>query len=475
MKKLLFFSFTVISLGLNAQGLVNSTLQQNHHHESEGAIGPQCGSHLLMKNQDKKQPGLLNASNKALQNIVENLDRSNKTTSATLTIPVVFHIVYNNADENLPDSVIQHQLRVLNDNYRRQNADTTSLRPAFRPYAGNPNIQFELATTDPNGNPTNGIVRTSTDIQHFGGILPYNINQQSQIQQWVNDSLFYNLFRISQDSLGGSDAWDTDKYLNIWVGDLRIFEPQIQNFEELVFLGLAQPPANHPNFVGTGFDTLIYDEGVLMHYVAIGPNNPISYPAPYAGLNNTLADGDLVSHEVGHYLGLRHIWGDGDCTADDFIFDTPLSNNSNQFSCNKNRNTCVDSIDGVDLPDMVENFMDYSSDACLNSFTQEQAAVMRATLFTYRPNLFTIGQEELPLAESIECFPNPSSGHLKLSSTAAHDDLEVKVYNSSGALILVKSFSAPSDLELYLEGPKGLYLVQVNSAKDQVTFRILKN
>jgi len=476
MKKALFLLFTISTFSMSAQGLISNELHQDHQTEAEGAIGPQCGSHFLMKNQDDKKPGFLEASNKALQNIVENLEHKSKTsTTATLTIPVVFHVVYNNGDENLPDSVFQNQIRVLNDNYSRQNADTSSLRPDFQPYVGNPNIQFVLASQDPDGNPTNGIARTSTNVEHFGGILPYNSSQTAQIQQWVADSLFYNLFRITEDSLGGASAWDTERYLNIWVGDLRIFEPQFNNFEELVFLGLALPPGNHPNFAGTGFDTLQYSDGVLMHYVAIGPNNPIDYPAAYANLNSTLDEGDLVSHEVGHYLGLRHIWGDGGCSADDYIDDTPLSNNSNQFSCNKQRNSCVDTIGGADLPDMIENFMDYSADACLNSFTADQAAVMRATLFTYRPNVFTIGQEEIALASSIQCFPNPSSGKINIVSDANPQDLQVKIFNSAGTLISENHFHSETKIELNLEGPIGLYIVQVSSPQDQVSFRVLKN
>ncbi|MCR9155364.1 MAG: zinc-dependent metalloprotease [Bacteroidetes bacterium] len=477
MKKALVLLFLFANITVHAQGLISESLNQSHQHEHNGnAINsPLCGSHLLMKHQDQKSPGFIDASNAALKKVIYQIERQAKSSKATLSVPVVFHVVYNNSDENLPDSVIFNQLQALNDNFSRQNADTASLRSVFEPYVGNPQIEFVLASQSPDGSPTNGITRTNTNVEHFGGILPYAGNQTAQIQQWVNDSLFYNFFRITEDSLGGISAWDTERYLNIWIGDLRIFEPMINNFEELVLLGLAPPPPSHPSFTGLGFDTLALQQGVLMHYVAIGPNNPISYPAPYTALNNTVSKGDLLSHEVGHYLGLRHIWGDGACLADDFIFDTPLSDNSNQFTGNKNRNSCVDSIDGQDLPDMVENFMDYSSDDCLNSFTADQASVMRATLFTYRPNAFTIGAEEIPLTTSLKLYPNPSKGIVYLNPSGPSQEYRVSVYQVSGKLMSSHYFAKGESLSLSLPETKGLYLIKVYSQDDWATFKVLRD
>jgi len=474
MKKriLLFF---LASFGLSGQGVVNQILAgPNAHSHQESEAKPQCGAHFALMDLDRRVPGTKQRADEALQNTVKSLDTRAKTMSATLTVPVVFHVVYSDSTQNIPDSTLLKQLAALNTNFGRRNADTINLRSVFTPYAGNPNIQFELATIDPQGNPTNGIVRKSTNITHFGGILPYNINQTALIQQWVQDSLFLNFSRIFADSSGGSSAWDTERYLNIWIGDLRIFEPQINNAEELVLLGFARPPANHPSFSGLGLDTLISTVGPVMHHMAIGPDNPIAFPAPYGAFNNILNEGDLLSHEVGHYLALRHIWGDGDCTADDFIFDTPLSNNSNQFTCNKSRNTCIDSIGGQNLPDMAENFMDYSTDACFNSFTKGQAAVMRATLFTYYPNLFTISRPEFHLADFIDVYPNPSSGKIKITSQMDLSSARVEVYALDGRPIQSLDLANQQAVEIDLAGAPGVYFVRVFSEEGHAVLKVLK-
>lgn len=464
-----FVLLLLTSLGVNAQGLINSILQA----DPNGPASPQCGAHHALMDHDHKLPGFKEASDQAFKAILQQQPKNQKTASATLTIPVVFHIVYNDTTKNIPDSVIYQQLDALNANFSRQNADTSTLRPDFLPYAGNPRIRFELATVDPDGNPSTGIVRRTTNISHFGGILPYSQNQTAQIQQWVADSLMYNFSRICADSLGGSDPWDIERYMNIWIGDMRIFEPLVNNFEEITFLGLARPVANHPSFAGTGVDSLPITPGAIMHYMAIGPNNPRAFPPPYGAFNTISNEGDLLSHEAGHFLGLRHIWGDGNCSADDFIDDTPLSNNSNQFTCNKQRNTCVDSIGGLNLPDMVENFMDYSSDACLNSFTHQQAQAMRATLFNFYPNLFTIGQKEPRLAQ-MACYPNPSNGLINLEAPAAEEDYSVKVYNLSGSQIMDLKMPSTGKLSFQLEGQKGIYFIVVGNSKQQESFKVLK-
>lgn len=454
---------------IHAQGLITSTTSS-----------PSCGSYDLMEHIDLHQNGFLESSNQmmmSIQNIVSQ-QMDNKTEDEIYSIPVVFHVVYNDENENIPDSVLQNQLDLLNDSYRRRNADTVNLRPEFLGMSKDSKIEFRFASTDPNGNPTNGITRTASPIEYFGGVLPYNQSQPQEIQQWVQDSLYYNLFRLTEDSLGGISPWDEEYYLNIWIGDLRIFEPQFNNFEEFVFFALATPPFNHPSWP-TELETMLapFSQGVLIDYRAVGPNNPSAFPIPYQNFNNLLQQGKTLVHEVGHYIGLRHIWGDdASCAVDDFITDTPNANNNSQWQCNPNQNTCTDNINGVDLPDMIENYMDYSSNACQNSFTIEQVDAMRFVLENYRTELattlFTGIDKQVKNKESIVVYPNPARDYCTIQSKN-NKVKSFEVYNILGTLMFSNTFTQEEQINME-NYPKGVYLIKINSEVENTVFKVVK-
>lgn len=231
-----------------------------------------------------------------------------------IIIPVVVHIVYAHQGENLSMDLIHSQIAVLNEDYNRLNAD----RDEQWPQAASVNIEFRLAELDPNGNPTNGVVRKFTQKSYFS-----------------------SRNAIKFDSDGGSDAWPSSDYLNIWVGDLRGRQ-----------MGFAQFPGAGPAST----------DGVVLDYIYFGrKSDEVNY-----GLGRT------ATHEVGHWLNLRHIWGDGDCSRDDYVKDTPKASLPT-YGCQHYKNTCS----GGER-DMVENFMDYTNDPCMNLFTQGQKARMRA-------------------------------------------------------------------------------------------------
>lgn len=274
-------------------------------------------------------------------------------------MPVVVHIVYNTNNENLPDSLAVNQIEVLNQDFRRLNADTNKTRPVFKARAGDARIEFVLASVDPQGNPTTGITRTYTTRTTFGG------NQ-------LNDQMKFT-------AQGGEDAWDTKKYLNIWVCDLS------QNGQDAL-LGYAYPPYGHPFWTS---NVWVADnrQGVVMHYKVFGRNNRLALNGS-ATLRQS-AMGRVAVHEVGHYFGLRHIWADDQysankCLADDYIDDTPLMGAQSSFNCLWSANGC---FTANDEPDMVENYMDYSTHACQNMFTKGQVSAMRNVASTYRKDL----------------------------------------------------------------------------------------
>jgi hypothetical protein len=437
-------------------------------------LQPSCGSHDLMLNKESKAPGYLQFQDEILQTIVaENSPEDKQQSSFTerYIVPVVFHVVHNVPGENIPDSVIQDQLVILNESYRRQNANAVNTRQEFLSLVGDAQIEFVLADTDPNGNPTTGITRTQTNIEHFGGILPYAASQTTEIQQWVNDSLFPNYFRLASTNDGGIDPWDTTRYLNVWMGDLRIFEPLINNFEELVYFGLATPPENHPNWPTNVLSNLgITQQGVLMHYVNVGSNNSNTFPAPYAFYNNRTRDGKILVHEVGHFLGLRHIWGDGNCSVDDFIADTPNAANGANWACNQNSNTCTDNINGADLPDMVENYMDYSNGSCQNAFTFGQIDVMREVLEQFRQDLWTsvslVNINELASNE-FNVYPNPNNGSFHIDFKQTNQNVSLQILNSMGQTVISEQHDNADQLLINVDLPPGIYLlnIQIDGAK----------
>ncbi len=242
----------------------------------------------------------------------ESQNNPSKMVDGVITIPVVFHIVWNTNAENISDAQVESQLQILTDDFRRFNADADNTWGQ----ATDTEIQFCMASVDPNGNATNGITRTNTSTSAFS----------------ANDNMKFN-------SSGGKDAWPAADYLNFWVCDLSGG-----------LLGYAQFPGGPAS-----------TDGVVCDYQYVG--NIGTATAPF-NLGRT------GTHEVGHWLNLRHIWGDGGCNVDDFVSDTPTSDASN-VGCAVGHVSCGST-------DMVQNYMDYSDDACMNLYTVGQKDRMRA-------------------------------------------------------------------------------------------------
>ena len=307
-----------------------------------------------------------------------------------LTIKIVAHVVWKNPEENLPDSVILNQIAILNQDFNRLNPDTGNLRPVFLPAAGNPNIKFELDT-----------IRRVQTTQNF------SINLTS-------GDLLANLKSSAQ---GGSDAWDTERYLNLWI--CRIQPTTVFGIPLGQILGFAFPPNNLPNWPADSGAPNPNQDGVVVDFRTVGSNNPNPISNPGGG-GAFLIRGRTPVHEIGHYLGLRHIWGDGgllglpnDCNQSDGIDDTPFANAQSNFDCDKTRNSCVkvEPFYGMDVPDMVENYMDYSQEDCMNLLTKGQAALMRAVLDGPRKKLVETSHTHhpsVPAAPAPSLWPNPA-------------------------------------------------------------------
>lgn len=327
-KKLLVFTLGFISFGLKAQSFDKCGTMPSLEHRLE---------------HDAKAREYLQAKKEK-----ESKTRSSATfdTTGYLIVPVVFHVVYNpsNPEQNIPDSVIQSQLDVLNRDYGYTHPFVSSTLPVFDSIAANTGIKFCLATVDPEGNPTTGITRTSSTTNHLLTVITQS---------------------VKSDAAGGKDPWPTNKYFNIWVCSM---------FPGL--LGYAQFPGDDPT-----------TDGVVLAYAYVG-ENPGAPTAP----NNL---GRTATHEGGHWFGMRHVWGDGACGVEDGVDDTPDSDAASSQDCMLTRNDCDDAMNlfwnGYDPVDMVQNFMDYSADGCMTLFTRQQTNKMWHNIVTHRDSLFYSG------------------------------------------------------------------------------------
>lgn len=306
----------------------------------------QCGTMSVWEQQVQDNPQLKQNLDRIERQIQQRLSQRSAMDSSVIVIPVVFHIVHNGepvgTGPNISDAQVLSQLEVLNEDFRRLNADTVNTPNVFKPVAADTKIEFCLATQAPNGAVSSGINRVN------GGRA-----------NWSTGDI--------QSTLKPSTVWDADKYLNFWV----------VNFSSSSLLGYAQFPGGNKQ-----------TDGVVVGYRFVGrsPHNPFS--GNYNG-------GRTGTHEVGHWLNLRHVWGDGPCAQDDFVDDTPLSDASNS-GC-PSTNSCTDTP--IDHPDMVENYMDYTHDDCMNIFTQGQTDRMRAAIQAARPQL---------LQQPLACTPLPT-------------------------------------------------------------------
>jgi len=305
----------------------------------------------------------------AAKKVAKALDASDEI----LTIPIVVHVVHNGdavgINENISETQVLSQIEVLNQDYRRA-AGT----PGFNnnPVGADLQIQFCLARRTPGGENTTGIVRHN--IEHDGG---WSLDDATEI-------------------LKPSTQWDPEQYLNIWVVDNVYYE--VFGFQ--VELGGYATFPEQSGLEGLGDIGPANQEGIVIGHRYFGSKE--LFPEGTFDETRTRDRGRSASHEIGHYLGLRHIWGDANnCETDDYCADTPVAAQPNQ-ECAEGTDSCPEH-DGLD---MIENYMDYTPDACMNTFTQDQKARMMAVLQNSprRVNLLTS-----PACTPAEVYDNDGS------------------------------------------------------------------
>lgn len=326
----------------------------------------ECGTQQYIasiKNAASSLKGIAEAENFIQKRLARAGTSSGKLSAEYIVrIPVVVHVVYYQSSQNISEAHIKAQIDILNRDFRKRNADTASTPQYFKSLAADAQIEFVLATADPNGRATNGIVRKKTTVQY-----------------WQMDD------KIKYSAQGGDDAWDSRSYLNIWVGDMKSL---------LGYASIAGGPADK--------------DGVVINFSAFGNTG---------GEYNM---GRTAVHEVGHWLGLRHIWGDTYC-GDDGIDDTPKQGGFTSGCPSGMRVTCSNGSTG----DMYMNYMDFTNDACMNMFTRGQKERMRLMFEDGAPKASLLSSkglnepwaiEEIPMEETpvttaataVKVYPNPA-------------------------------------------------------------------
>ena len=262
------------------------------------------------------------------------------STRSIVYIPVVIHVVADESVQPVSSAQALQQLDVLNADFAGRGENISKLSDEFVSLIGNAEIQFCLATINPTGQPTSGITFTETDRNDIALQTEFEGRKAIHYDQW-----------------GGKSGWDPSRYINIWIGEYGDV------------LGSATFP---------GMSPFSEEIGVILdpkYFGSIGD----------AGHSGFFGGGHTLTHEMGHFFGLKHIWGndtDNTCDDSDNIDDTPNAAgpyydcpSGEQLSCGTSN--------------MYQNFMDFTDDRCLAAFTHGQTLFMKAVLETYYPNLAT--------------------------------------------------------------------------------------
>ncbi|MGB8193064.1 MAG: M43 family zinc metalloprotease [Chitinophagaceae bacterium] len=353
-------------------------------------------------------------------------------TLPVINIPVVVHILYKDASQNISDEQVLSQIDILNKAFQLQHADTGKIPAHFRELAANCRINFCLAKVDPKGYATSGIVRKSTWVTMYS----------------IDD-------RIKYSGMGGDDAWPRDKYLNIWVGNL--------------VAGLA----GYSSPIGGPAET----DGIAVRPTAFGTKGTTA--APYHMGRTTV-------HEVGHWLGLRHIWGDATC-GDDLVHDTPKQRTSNRGCPSGIKASCDNAASG----EMYMNYMDLTSDDCMLMFSVGQMERMRSAFAPGGPRYGILSSqgctgtalpepaaapETAPVVKLIDLYPNPARGRLVIDIKENTELLgaQVQIRNQVGQPVMTLKLTQTKTTIDAGRLQSGMYIISIDGGSKKYQEKFLK-
>jgi Pregnancy-associated plasma protein-A/Secretion system C-terminal sorting domain len=410
-----------------------------------------CGFGLAEKNNAKNPAWLRQKAEFEFQirrDIAKNEGANLRVADKLLKIPVVFHVIHNNPvniigganNANITDEQIKSQIVALNEDYRRK-VNTKGFNS--NPVGADMEIEFELATKDPNGNPSTGITRTFVDKNTWD-------------------------FLSENKAIANRIKWDYEKYLNIWVmrSDGRTIGYSGFPYDsKLVGLG------------GTAQDILDQNDfdGVIVDYRYVGTCCGV--------VGTTYNFGRTLTHEIGHYFGLLHPNGDENCGTD-YCDDTPpIESLNNSTSCPALSSTCG----GVKRTNMIENYMDYSPDRCMNTFTIDQKKRVRSALSLSIKRQRLLINSELALGiepvnannKSLQISPNPifqNNNAIVSLQFSGTQNITISVFNMLGILQSEENYTSQRSNVFALNTDKlrsGQYVVKVKFGNEVATEKIV--
>jgi hypothetical protein len=369
---------------------------------------------------------------------------SRLTTEEVIRIPVVVHVVHDQPETsvgglnnpNISDEQIRSQIEVLNEDYRRRSG-TAGFNA--NPVGADAYIEFYLAEFDPDGRGTTGITR-------------HRYLDKTSFNPFSDDLLLANVA-----------YWPSDKYLNIWTCRLTNS-----------YLGIAQfPSVDKVEGLDTANEPNVLTDGVIIDFRYFGRQTGAITSRVY-NLGRT------TTHEVAHWLGLIHTWGDAVC-GNDYCADTPPTEEANRTTvCVEKYSTC----NGVRTRNMIENYLDYSPDSCMNIFTKDQVSRMRAVLALSprRVSLVEYGKEgRLEPSDNlmVDLFPNPVRIELNVDVRFADfQDFSYSILDITGRELTQLNYKNVYSRRLKLDVrllPPGMYVMKVSTNSETVMKRFVIN
>lgn len=321
-----------------------------------------------------------------------------------ITIPVVVHIVTQGFARGITDEQVHSQIAALNRDYNLENDDINIVHSDFQNRIANVGFRFCLATLDPEGNPTTGITRRNTSANNIAT---------------PNNSWLY------QTEEGGQTAWDTERYLNIWVTQITV---GIAGFA-------TNPGQKAPE-----------EDGVVINPRFFGMCG-LATPPFHLGRTGI--------HEVGHYFNLKHPWNDG-CAGTDFVADMPQQLNPYR-DCPTGENVSCGNRS------ITANYMNYTDDACQAMFTKGQAMRMQAALIGARSGLLhgTVCEPYLPIANAeIKVYPNPANYYFCVEvGNVPLERIPYFIYDARGAKV-EEGVVTPNSQQHFPTYRNGIYFIQ---------------